>query len=285
MSTYRINFKKLRQRPDFLEMLAALERGFKKFHVDFYLVGAVARDIWMTAINEIPSGRITRDIDFAVFIEDKGTYEKLKRYLVEIEHFQPSKENNFVLLWQGRMQVDLLPFGNIEDENAKLSIEGTGGTSLNMPGFMEIYESGLPELELEGEHRFKFCTLPGIVILKLIAWEDRPEIRRDDLRDILTILTHFFEMYTDQIYEHHSDLFGGDEFGLNLIAARVMGREMKKIAIRNEKLYERLTNLLEKNTMDVNTSEIGKIMANWGNTTVAESLKPLLEIQLGFRGD
>lgn len=285
MSTYRINFKQLRQRPDFLEMLAALERGFKKFHVDFYLVGAVARDVWMTAINEIPSGRITRDIDFAVFIEDKGIYEKLKRYLVEIEHFQSSKENNFVLLWQGRMQVDLLPFGNIEDENAKVSFEGTGLTSLNMPGFMEIYDSGLPELELEGEHRFKFCTLPGIVILKLIAWEDRPEIRRDDLKDILTILTHFFEMYTDRIYEHHSDLFGDGEFGLNLIAARVMGREMKKIAIKNEKLYGRLSNLLEKNTKDVNTSEMGKIMANWSNTTVAESLKPILEIQLGFRGD
>jgi hypothetical protein len=60
MSTYRINFKQLHQRPDFSEMLAALERGFKKFHVDLYLVGAVARDIRMTAINEIPPSRITR---------------------------------------------------------------------------------------------------------------------------------------------------------------------------------------------------------------------------------
>ena len=92
-------------------------------------------------------------------------------------------------------------------------------------------------------------------------------------------------MYTEQIYEHHSDLFGDDDFGLNLIAARVMGREMRKIGIRNEKLNERLTNLLEKNTMDVNTSEIGKIMAIWSNSTVEESLKPLLEIQRGFQGE
>ena len=163
MSTYRINFKQLRQRPDFLEMLAALERGFKKFHIDFYLVGAVARDIWMTAINEIPPSRITRDIDFAVFIEDKETYEKLKRHLVENEHFQPSKANNFVLLWQGRMQVDLLPFGNIKNENTKVNIEDTGLTSLYMPGFKEIYDAGLPEVELEGEHRFKLCTLPELL--------------------------------------------------------------------------------------------------------------------------
>lgn len=84
MSTYRINFKQLRQRPDFFEMLAALERCFIKFHVDFYLVGAVARDIWMSAIHEIPPSRITRDIDFELLIEDEGTYERLKRYLIEI---------------------------------------------------------------------------------------------------------------------------------------------------------------------------------------------------------
>lgn len=237
MSTYKIDFKQLQQHPDFLEMLAALERGFKEFDVDFYLVGAVARDIWMTAINDIPPSRITRDIDFAVFIEDKGTYESLKQHLIEIEHFQPIEENNFVLLWQGGMQVDLLPFGNMEEGNAKVSFGGTGLTSINMPGFREIYDSGLPEVEVGGEHRFKFCTLPGIIILKLLAWEDRPEIRVDDLKDILSILSHFFEMYTDEIYEHHSDLFGIDDLGLHLIASRVMGTGNEKNCVEEQQTF------------------------------------------------
>jgi len=56
-------------------MLSALERGLNKFDIDFYLVGAVARDLWMSAINDIPPSRITGDIDFAVFIDDKGTYD------------------------------------------------------------------------------------------------------------------------------------------------------------------------------------------------------------------
>jgi len=79
MSTYKINFKQLRQEPAISEMLTALERGLTKFEIDFYLVGAVARDVWMTAINDIPPSRITGDIDFAVFINDKQTYEALKR--------------------------------------------------------------------------------------------------------------------------------------------------------------------------------------------------------------
>jgi predicted nucleotidyltransferase len=75
MSTYKINFKQLRQQPQLSEMLSALERGLNKFDIDFYLVGAVARDLWMSAINDIPPSRITGDIDFAVFIDDKGTYD------------------------------------------------------------------------------------------------------------------------------------------------------------------------------------------------------------------
>ena len=83
MSTYKISFKQLRQEAKLSEMLTALERGLKKFSIDFYLVGAVARDVWMSAINDIPPSRITGDIDFAVFINDKGTYEGLKKYLIE----------------------------------------------------------------------------------------------------------------------------------------------------------------------------------------------------------
>ena len=53
MNTYKINYNQLRQQPEISGMLTALERGLAKFKVDFYLVGAVARDVWMNAINKI----------------------------------------------------------------------------------------------------------------------------------------------------------------------------------------------------------------------------------------
>lgn len=71
MSIYKISFKQLQQQPYISEMLTALEKGLNKYNIDFYLVGAVARDVWMTAINDIPPSRVTGDIDFAVFINDK----------------------------------------------------------------------------------------------------------------------------------------------------------------------------------------------------------------------
>lgn len=186
-----------------------------------------------------------------------------------------------MLIWKKVIQVDLLPFGAIEDKNTKVSIGDVGLTSLNMPGFKEIYDEGLPELELEEQHRFKFCTLPGIVISKLIAWQDRPEIRRDDIKDISKVLEHFFEMYADEIYENHNDLFGDDKLDLNLIAARVMGREMNKIARRNGSLFDRLKELLEFNT-NTNDSEIAKIMIKFYGNTIEDNLAALEQIKIGY---
>ena len=281
MSTYKINFKQLHQQPQLSEMLSALERGLNKFDIDFYLVGAVARDLWMSAINDIPPSRITGDIDFAVFIDDKGTYDNLKKYLIEVEGFSPYKGNTFVLVWKSVIQVDLLPFGEIEDKDTGVTIEGSGLTSLYMPGFKEIYDDGLPIVELEEIHKFKFCTLPGIVILKLMAWQDRPEIRRDDIKDVSNVLKHFFDMYAEEIFENHNDLFGDNPFELHLIAARVMGREMNKIAKRNEILHNRLKDLLEVSTNNKDI-EIAKIMVEFYENTIEDNLILLEQIKIGY---
>lgn len=282
MNSYKITYKQLRQQPELAEMLSALERGLEKFGIDFYLIGAVARDIWMSGINQIEPRRTTGDIDFAVLINDKGTYDALKEYLIVKEGFHPYKGNAYVLLWKGQTEVDLLPFGAIEDEDGKVTMNGVGLTNISLLGFTEVYEEGLPLLDLEGKHQFKFCTLPGIVVLKLIAWDDRPEARRDDIKDISDILHHFFDMYDNEIWENHHDLFNKDDVDLTQIAARVMGREIRKIANRNEKLFGRISEILNRNTEDNLNSKIAAIMVEYFNNTVEDNVLLLQQLKQGF---
>lgn len=280
MNTYKINLEQLRLQPEVAEMLTALQRGLTKFNIDFYLIGAVARDVWMNGINNIAPKRTTGDIDFAVFISKIGVYENLIEYLIETESFQPYKGNAYVLIWNNSTEVDLLPFGAIEDENARLS--GLGLANINLQGFAEVYEIGLPTIDLEGKNQFKFCTLPGIVLLKLIAWDDRPEARRDDIKDICDILNHFFSMYDNEIWEYHSDLFGEESADLNHIAARVMGREMSKIAKKNEKLFERINKILEANTNNIPNSKMAIVMIEYFENTIEESVLLLNQLKLGY---
>ena len=282
MNSYKINYEQLRQQPEIKEMLSALQRGLQKFGIDFYLVGAVARDVWMSGINKIAPRRTTGDIDFAILINDKGTYEALKDYLVNTQEFHPYKGNSFVLIWKGNLEVDLLPFGAIEDEDGRVTTNGIGLTNISLQGFSEVYKEGLPILDLEGEHQFKFCTLPGIVLLKMIAWDDRPEIRRDDIKDISDILNNFFNMYDNEIWENHSDLFVDENDDLKHIAARVMGREMSKIANRNEKLFKRIEGILNANTFDITKSKMAIIMIEYFQNTVEENVLLLKKIKEGF---
>jgi len=282
MSSYKINYKQLRQEPEITEMLSALERGFEKFNVDFYLVGAIARDVWMRGINSIAPRRTTGDIDFAVLINNIKTYEELKEYLIEKEGFHPYEGNSLVLIWKDKTQVDLLPFGSIEDEDGTVIINGLGLTKIKLEGFSEVYEEGLPQLDLEDKHKFKFCTLQGIVLLKMIAWDDRPEIRRDDIKDISDILNHFFDMYDNEIWNNHNELFGDENVDLKHIAARVMGREMSKIANRNQKLFDRIERILSANIDDLPNSKMAAIMVEYYENTIEDNVILLQYLKQGF---
>ena len=281
MNSYKISFEQIRQDHLMKEMLQALERGLKKFNIDYYLVGAVSRDIWMTGINKIAPGRVTGDIDFAIFINDKGVYEQLKDYLVNHEGFHGYSGNAFVLIYKNGIEVDLMPFGAIEDENRKVKIEGTGQTSIYVDGFREVFEELLPEIDLEG-HVFKFCTIPGIVLLKLIAWDDRPEVRRDDIKDISDILYHFTTMYQQVIWEKHNDLYLDEANTPEVIAARVMGREIAKIAKRTQLLQKRITGILDVNTQSPQTSSMAVIMREYFDNTVEECFNLILEMKMGM---
>ncbi len=285
---YKTNFEGLRLEPKFSEAMSALERGFTCFGIDYYLVGAVSRNAWLSAIHKVTPKRTTGDVDFAVFINNNGVYEDLKKYLIEVEGFQPFHDNAFIVMWKDGTEIDLLPFGAIEDDDRKVTVLGTGYTSVHVDGFNEVYNLGLPELELDENHRFKFATLSGIVLLKLIAWDDRPEVRGDDIKDVSEILDHFFDIKQEQIWEDHADMFlvehatDDGRNGLLLIAAKVLGKELKTIVSQTPVLYNRVLGIIARNTIDPATSEMGKIMAQYFETTVEKARLIIKEIEAGL---
>ncbi|MCA6361693.1 MAG: hypothetical protein IM638_01530 [Bacteroidetes bacterium] len=277
MSYLVTDFNKIRQETSILQILEALERGFAKFGIDYYLVGALAREVWMRGLKDITPRRATSDIDFGILIKNSEHFAELKDYLINKEGFTGYKENAFVLIAPNRRQIDILPFGEIEKEG-KVTVKGTGMTTIYVDGMKEVFEEGIPEVSFEEKITFKVCTLPGIVLLKLIAYDDRPEIRRDDLIDIADILIHFFNIYDELIWSDHNDLFDDDK-SLEKISARVLGREMSKFLKRNEKLTERVVGILSAKG---NAKAIAEIIAGALNKTVEEITEWLQEIKIGI---
>jgi len=276
----KIPFNKIRSDGNYKEILEALERGFSKFGIDFYLVGATARDVWMLGVHEVPPKRATSDIDFGIMIKDSYIFDELKNYLTEVEGFTSYKENAFVLIWKDKTQIDLIPFGDLEQEGVA-TVNGTGFTSMNVEGFKEVFEQASQEIQTEDQH-FKVCTLAGIVILKLIAWDDRPEIRRDDIDDIAEIIKNYFHFNSEAIWEHHSDLFT-DEADLDEIASQYLGREIGQIISGNAQLIDRVKEILEKGLSESNSNNLDELIARESSETIDFSRSLISHILAGIK--
>lgn len=227
------------------DVFTALEEAFAANGIDFYIIGALARNVWYARGEK--SFRSTRDVDFAGLISSQEEYEAVRNYLKDHSHFIDTKENSFVMITPDGIQVDILPFGEIEIDD-KVTIQGEGMTSIKVNGFSEVYHDGTEEIELITGHTFKVATLPAIVLLKLIAYDDRPEKRQKDAKDIANIITHFFELHADLIYDKHTIEFSNenDPRSLEQISASVIGREIQAISKGNPTLYERLIYILQK---------------------------------------
>jgi len=220
MSTYSISFKQLRQE-NLKDTFAAFERAFRKLHIEVYLIGALARDTWFAEKGIRALG--TKDVDFAVMVPDKHKFNALKQYLVEEEKFTVTK-NEFTLLDPKGYQIDLLPFGSLDIEGRQIT-DKQGRIHTNVSGFQDVYDAATALVAFDGEFYFRVSSLAGIVILKLIAWDDRPEIRSQDIRDISLIIQHYFKLEEELIYTHHNDLFDYEEYDLTMLAARCLGEK------------------------------------------------------------
>ncbi len=69
--------------PEFLhpltiEMLKEAEAIFTASGIEFYIVGAVARDIHLSANTGYISKRMTNDIDFAILVGDESEFYTIK---------------------------------------------------------------------------------------------------------------------------------------------------------------------------------------------------------------
>lgn len=251
------------------EVFDTLEEAFVSNQVNFYLIGALAKDVWYSMGDKVM--RTTRDVDFAVMISNKADYEEVRKYLVDKKGFQYQKSNDFILVSPSGVEIDILPFGAVDiNEDIKVN------------GFMEVYKSGTTELTLQTGHHFNIATLPSIVLLKLIAFDDRPENRFKDPRDIINIIFHFFDLQAELIYNQHSDLFAGDEISLEKISATVIGREIKKTIEENEELYSRVKTILKIHLEKKEASAFIRAMVEEADSNVENIMELIIALSNGL---
>jgi predicted nucleotidyltransferase len=232
-----------------LALFESLSEAAGSLGVPFFVVGATARDLIFGLGHGLPSKRATLDKDFGVRVASWGEFEKLKESLLTSGHFTQTKEVRR-LVYRGKLLIDILPFGGIADAKGEIRWPPDENVAMSVAGFEDAYRAAVrvrvrasPPLDI------LVASTPGLTIMKLVSWADRPEVRSRDAIDLAQIL----EWYLDadnygRLLEAHMDLVDIEGFDYVRAGARLLGRDIAGIG--NPETIERIREILAKETAD-----------------------------------
>lgn len=233
--------------PLVIEMLYEIEKTLARYKINYYLVGAFARDVQFKRMGLLKSFRRTDDIDIALYVSCEDHYHEVINDLLASGNFTRDANEVIKLYYKKGLELDLIPFGEIENDCREVRLTSPKVFTLQMPGFLEIFP--FIERVKSGDLTLHTSPLEGLIMLKLISNNDRPS-RSHDLEDINNIIDVYFDLFSDEIFGEHNDLF--ELYDVNdlyfyqpKIAAHVLGRKMKQLLEPATDLYQRLVRILE----------------------------------------
>ncbi len=242
--SYNISSENLNN-PLLKDLLKELNGFFGGIDVDFYVIGATARDIILSNLHDLVPDRKTDDLDIAIAISDWSQFQSIEENLPKKEDFEKSKGQKQRFIYKGVFVIDIVPFGDVAEDDGNIYWPPDETIAMSVWGFPEMADSTI-SVEIDGELSIKIASLPGLFILKLVAWRDRHLFGSKDAYDMALLLTNYLEINTERAVEEHYDLYEMDKFDQVIAGAQLMARDVKLLIRYNEKTLEYLRKILAK---------------------------------------
>ncbi|MBN1906153.1 MAG: nucleotidyl transferase AbiEii/AbiGii toxin family protein, partial [Deltaproteobacteria bacterium] len=220
--------------------------------LNFFVVGASARDLILEYGYKLKTKRATMDIDLGVQVADWGQYQTLKQGLIDTAKFEQDRQEQR-LKFKKILLVDIIPFGDIAGPEYSFTWPSKDGNEMNTLGFSESFEFAiLARLRNSPVLEIKVTSLAGLAIMKIIAWHDNPA-RGRDAQDLSLILHNYlYAGNEERIFDEENDIFDKikkDQGDYHKNAgARLLGRDMAKIALPESK--KKIIEILEEEAKD-----------------------------------
>lgn len=241
---YHILSKEL-SNPELKDILQALNTFFQSKEIDFYIVGATARDILLTNLYGLIPERKTMDIDIAIAISNWEEFEIIERELPQREYFEKDSYQKQRFIYKEFYAIDVIPFGKIAQKDGNIYWPPDGVIAMSVSGFPEIAAAAI-SVSIDDELNIRISSLPGFFLLKLIAWKDRYLSSLKDAYDIALILLHYLGINEQRAVQEHYDLYEVELFDQVEASGRLIARDVKALIGYNKDTMTYLIKILEK---------------------------------------
>jgi predicted nucleotidyltransferase len=226
------------------ELLATLASYFRSIESEYYVIGATARDIVLTAIHEQDAKRSTADLDIAIAIPDWDDFDSIEKGLCQIEGFEKSKDQRQRFTYKEIYLLDIVPFGGIAKEGATIYWPPGEEVAMSVAGFPEATKDVL-DVDIDNEFSVKVVQLPGIFLLKLSAFKDRHLENNKDADDMAYIIFCYLEINQDRAIENHYDIYEVENFFTFIAGATLLGKDIKRILSDSPQTLETFIEILQ----------------------------------------
>lgn len=213
---------------ELLALIRTLDDVMKELAIPYFVIGATARDILVEHVHGLQTTRATRDIDFAVAISSWDEYDRLRARLTATGAFILGANAHRLMFGnaEGAYPLDLVPFDGVENDG-EIAWPPTGEFVMNASGYGDAYASAL-DIEIEPGFLIKIVSLPAMAVLKVLAWNDRPE-RDKHASDVLLILRSYHQAgQFDRLYDEALDLLERYDYDIELAGAALLGLDAKR---------------------------------------------------------
>lgn len=215
--------------PVLVDILRIINQEATSRQMLFFVVGATARDIVFNHCHAVRTYRQTRDLDIGVDLAGWDEFRQLSEALTASGRFAAGREP--YRLMYGRFPVDIVPYGGVSPDNQTISWPPDHQIVMSIMGFQEAYDYGITvRLSDDPVLDVKVPTIPGMVMMKLISWNDRYPARPKDAEDLLFLMDHYAEAGNeDRLYEDELELMQAEGFDQTLAGIRLLGRDLASV--------------------------------------------------------
>lgn len=240
--SYKITKREM-SHPLLKPILKDLNDFFRERGIQFFVIGATARDIVME-IHNLHSGRLTHDLDIAIAINDWQQYAEVEKGLLGISSFTKDVNQKQRFLYNDIFHLDIVPFGAIMKEADKIFWPPDEQIAMSVLGFNEVTTT-LISVTIDDEIEINIASLAGIFILKIVAWKDRHFRGNKDADDMGFILANYLNIYENVALEKYEEIYETDNFSTLTAGAKLLGADLYDILKVNEKTKNSIAQILK----------------------------------------
>jgi predicted nucleotidyltransferase len=228
---------------EILEVIETMDLVFKTEKINYFIIGAMARDILLKQVFKIDENSlVTQDVDFGISIADWENYSEIEKILCENDFSKDAKLKQRFIFKNG-FPIDIIPFGKIAIENT-IIWQPDNSKTMSVAGYEEAFKTAMEFSVKDSIVKIKIASLVGLVILKLISWSERYPERKKDAYDLRIILKNYISANnSERLYAEDSDLMKKKDFDYDLSGARLLGRDIGKIC--NKATLVKIKEILE----------------------------------------